>query len=97
MSRGAIDCSLVLLNVHAYIKRAIERLLHFNEVYNGLNERTVILLNQRSTPMNEYFALMTSKGCNSSVSNTELLNYRFFHNETPTAAKPELQLLYSRH
>ena len=32
MSKGDIDCTLVLLNVHAYIKRAIERLLHFNEV-----------------------------------------------------------------
>ena len=32
MSKGAIDYTLVLLNVHAYIKRAIERLLQFNEV-----------------------------------------------------------------
>ena len=32
MSKGAIDCTLVLLNVHAYVKRAVERLLHFNEV-----------------------------------------------------------------
>ena len=63
----------------------------------NLNECTVILLNQRSTQMNEYFALMTSKRRNSSVSNTELLNYRFFRNETPTAAKPEVEFLYSRH
>ena len=26
------DCTLVLLNVHACVKRAIERLLHLNEV-----------------------------------------------------------------
>ena len=32
MSKGVIHCTLVLLNVHAYIKRAIERLLHLNEV-----------------------------------------------------------------
>ena len=38
----------------------------------NLNECTVILLNQRSTQMNEYFALMTNKRRNSSVSNTEL-------------------------
>ena len=64
MSKGAIDCTLVLFNVREYIKRAIERLLHFNEVYDGVNECTVILLNERSTQMNEYFALMTGKRCN---------------------------------
>ena len=32
MSKGAIDRTLMLLNVRAYIKRATERLLHFNEV-----------------------------------------------------------------
>jgi len=63
MSKGAIDCTFVLLSVHAYIKRAIERLLHFNEVYYAVIECTVILLNQRLTQMNEYFALMTGKRC----------------------------------
>ena len=61
MSKGAIDCTLVLFNGRAYIKRDIETLLHFNEVYYGVNECTVILLNERSTQMNEYFALMTRK------------------------------------
>ena len=45
MSKGAIDCTLMLLKVHAYIKRAIEKLLHFNEVQYGVNECTVISLN----------------------------------------------------
>ena len=45
MSKGALDCTLMLLNVHAYIKHAIERLLHFKEVYYGVNECTMILLN----------------------------------------------------
>ena len=40
--------SLVLLNCHAYIKRGIERLLHLNEVWYGVNECIVTLLNQRS-------------------------------------------------
>ena len=31
-SKGALDFTLALLNVHAYIKRTIERLLHLNEV-----------------------------------------------------------------
>ena len=53
MSIGAIDCTLVLFNGRAYIKRDIEMLLHFNEVYYGVNECTVILLNERSTQMNE--------------------------------------------
>ena len=90
MSKGAIDCSLVLLHILNAASKGYSTLMN-------LNECTVILLNQRSTQMNEYFALMTGKRRNSSVSNTELLNYRFFRNETPTAAKPEVEFLYSRH
>ena len=47
MSKGAIDCTLMPVNVHGYIKRAIETLRHSNEVYFGVDECTVILLNQR--------------------------------------------------
>jgi len=54
MSKGAIDCTLVLFNGLAYIKRDVETLLHFNEVYYGVNECTVILLNKCLTQMNEF-------------------------------------------
>jgi len=32
MIKGAIDCTLMLFNVDAYIKRAIESLLRLNEI-----------------------------------------------------------------
>ena len=46
------------------ILRATESFLRANEVWYSVNECTVIVLNQRSAQMNDYFALMTSKRCN---------------------------------
>jgi len=63
MSKGAVDCTLALLDVHAYVARAIESLLHFDGVWHGVDECTVILLSRLSTRVNEYFALMTGKMC----------------------------------
>jgi len=63
VSGGAVDCTLALLNVHACIARAVESLLHFDGVWRGVGECTVILLNQLSAQVNEYFALMTGKMC----------------------------------
>ena len=54
MSKSAIECTLMLLNVHAYFIRAIESFVRANEV---------ILLNQRPAQINDYFALMTSERC----------------------------------
>ena len=47
-----------------WVKHFIESLVRRKEVEYGINECTVILYNQHSAHMNEYFALMTSKRCN---------------------------------
>ena len=64
MSKGAIVCLLMLLNVNTYANVVLEGFFRSNEVYFGVNESIFTLMKQLLTQMNEYFLQMDSKRCN---------------------------------